>query len=224
MNDNFVTTKNVKKFRAAAERIHHRLKGVERMALFFGPPGLGKSETAIHYAVNNPCIYIRMKKLMSARWFLMELVEELGASPKWRTKDLFDQCCELLQGARKTLILDEIDYFTQDSKVTETLRDLHDITHTPMILIGMASADKRLMRFPHLYDRFVEVYKFQPLDREDVEAMIKELSTVQFDEDAISKIANDSEGRIRKVIAFIHRAEHIAHGSRAKTICARDLK
>lgn len=225
MRDQFVQTKNVKRFWTAVTRIHHaKLKGVERMALIFGSPGLGKSETALQYAANNGSLYIRMKKLMSARWFLRELIDRLGDSPKWRTEDLFNQAVDLLKQRRRTLILDEVDYFTSDSKVTETLRDLHDITNTPMLFIGMQSADKRLMRYPHLYDRFVEVVKFQPLDREDVELMVKELSEINFEPDAIDKLAIESEGKIRKVLAFIHRAEHIARGNKAKSISAEDLK
>jgi DNA transposition AAA+ family ATPase len=224
MKDQFVTTKNVTQFHNAADRIHHKLKGMERMALVFGDPGLGKTETALHYAAGNGSLYIRMKKLMTARWFLTELVDDLGGSPNWRTKDLFDQACDLLRGRKRTLILDEVDYFTKDSKVTETLRDIHDITATPMIFIGMNQADKRLMRYPHLYDRFVEVVKFAPLDRDDVSNMAKELSEVSFADDAIDRITSESEGKIRKIIAWIHKAEQIAHGSKAKTINARDFK
>ena len=224
MKDQFVTTKNVRQFHNAADRIHHKLKGMERMALVFGDPGLGKTETALHYAANNGSLYIRMKKLMTARWFLTELVDDLGGSPSWRTKDLFDQSCDLLRARKRTLILDEIDYFTKDSKVTETLRDIHDITATPMLFIGMSQADKRLMRYPHLYDRFVEIVKFAPLDRDDVSNMAKELSEVSFADDAIDRVASESEGKIRKIIAWIHRAEQIAHGSRAKIITAKDFK
>jgi DNA transposition AAA+ family ATPase len=224
MKDQFVITKNVEQFHKAADRIHHKLKGMERMALVFGDPGLGKTETALHYAANNGSLYIRMKKLMTARWFLTELVDDLGGSPSWRTKDLFDQSCDLLRGRKRTLILDEVDYFTKDSKVTETLRDIHDITATPMLFIGMNQADKRLMRYPHLYDRFVEIVKFAPLDRNDVSNMAKELSEVSFADDAIDRIALESEGKIRKIIAWIHKAEQIAHGSKAKAITAKDFK
>jgi DNA transposition AAA+ family ATPase len=215
--------KNARRFQSAMDHIHHaNLKGMERMALVFGAPGLGKSETALRFAANNGALYIRMKKLMSAHWFLRELVDCLGGSPRWRTEELFNQVLELLKQRKRTLILDEVDYV--DSKVTETLRDLYDITGTPFLLIGMQYADKRLMRYPHLYDRFVEVVKFQPLDREDVELMVKELSDVAFDEDAIDKILAESEGKIRRIMALIHRAEYIAVRNRLKSVCAKDIR
>jgi DNA polymerase III delta prime subunit len=93
-----------------------------------------------------------------------------------------------------------------------------------MVFIGMNNADKRLLRYPHLYDRFVEVYKFQPLDRDDVEKMTRELSEVQFTEELVDRVATDSEGKIRKIIAYIHRAEHFAHVNKGKTITVKDLK
>ena len=195
------------------------------MALIYGDPGLGKSECALQYAAANGSLYIRLKKLMNARWFLIQLLNDLRAPVRWRTMDLFDEAVRSLSNEKKrTLILDEVDYFTADSKVTETLRDLHDITATPMVFIGMQHADKRLMKYPHLYDRFVEVVKFAPLDREDVEKMIKELSEFQFSDDAIDRITNESEGKVRKILALIHRAEYIARGSRSNIIEGKDLR
>ncbi len=224
MKDQFVIVKNVKRFQSAADRIHHKLKGMERMALIYGDPGLGKSECALQYAASNGSLYIRMKKLMNARWFLIQLLNDLRAPVRWRTMDLFDEATRSLVERKRTLILDEVDYFTADSKVTETLRDIHDITGTPMMFIGMQHADKRLMKYPHLYDRFVEVVKFAPLDHEDVEKMTKELSEFQFSDDAIDRIISDSEGKIRKVLALIHRAEYVARGSKNRTIEAKDLR
>ena len=224
MQDKFVEIKNVKRFRTAVDRIHHaKLKGVERMALIFGAPGLGKTETALQFAASNGSLYMRMKKLMSGRWFLRELVDNLGSSPLWRTEELFNQVLDLLQRRKRTLIFDEIDYFTSDSKIIETVRDLADVTGTPMLFIGMQQADKRLMRYPHLYDRFVEVVKFQPLDREDVSLMTRELSDVAFDEDAIDKIVAQSEGKIRRILALIHRAEYVASRNRLKSISVKDI-
>ena len=231
MKDQFVTTKNVKRFQTTMDRVHHKLKGVERMALIFGEPGLGKTECALQYCASNnrgsfqdSVLYVRMKKLMNARWFLIQLLKDLRAPVRWRTMDLFDEAVKSLSERGCTLILDEVDYFSSDSKVTESLRDLHDFTGTPMIFLGMEHADKRLMRYPHLYDRFVEVVKFLPLDRDDVEKMTKELSEFQFSDEAIDRITHDSGGKIRRILAMIHHAEYVARGSKSKTIEAKDLR
>jgi DNA transposition AAA+ family ATPase len=169
-------------------------------------------------------VMIRTKKLMTGRWLLEEIVEELGAEPKWKSKDLFAQAVDLLGERRRTIILDEIDYFTSDSKVIETMRDLHDIAHCPMVFIGMGQADKKLRRFPHVFDRFVDVIKFEKLDQTDVNQMCADLSENKFETDAIEKITNESQGRIREIIKMIHRAEAAAKSERLKSISARDFK
>ena len=224
MRDKFVEVRNVRKFRAIMDRMHRHLKGQGRLALIFGDPGLGKTETALNYAANNGAIYIRMKKLMKGRWLLRDLVNALGSEPRWTAEDLFNQVTDILKQRKRTLILDEIDYFSQDSRVTETVRDISDATGVEILFLVMGQADKRLMRYPHLYDRFFEILKFQPLDKEDVELMAKDLSEVTFEADAIDRIVDEGEGKIRKILALMHRGEYVAHKNRLKFVSVRDLK
>jgi len=225
MKDIFVTDlENVKKFYGVIDRINHKLTGVERMGLIFSDPGYGKTRTALHYAANNGAVMIRTKKLMTGRWLLEEIVEELGASPAWKSKDLFGQAVHLLQSRPRTIILDEIDYFTSDSKVIETMRDLHDIARCPMLFIGMGQADKKLMRYPHLYDRFVDIVKFEKLDQHDVQEMASQVSEVRFEEEAVEKMTTESQGRIREIIKLMHRAEASARANKSKTVSAKDIK
>jgi DNA transposition AAA+ family ATPase len=115
MKDKFVQTKNVKRFISAVERINHKLRGVERMALVYGDPGYGKTETAIQYAISNGAVMIKTPKLTTARWILEEIVEQLGASPAGRTRDLFNQAVDLLSDRKCTVIVDEVDRFAGDS-------------------------------------------------------------------------------------------------------------
>lgn len=224
MREKFVEVRNVRKFRAIMDRMHRHLKGQGRLALIFGDPGLGKTETALNYAANNGALYIRCKRLMKGRWLLRDLVNALGSEPRWTAEDLFNQVTDILKQRKRTLIFDEVDYFTSDSKITETLRDIYDTTGVEMLFIGMQHADKRLMKYPHLFDRFFEILKFQPLDKEDVELMAKDLSEVTFEADAIDRIVDEGEGKIRKILALMHRGEYVAHKNRLKFVSVRDLK
>ena len=80
------------------------------------------------------------------------------------------------------------------------------------------------MRMPRLYDRLIAVTKFEPLDQEDVKEFAKEVSEVRFEQDAIEKITQDSEGKIRKVVSLIHDAEDIAERLQHKSVGAKDLR
>jgi DNA transposition AAA+ family ATPase len=222
MKKTFARCSNTSRFVAAMERLQERDGDLPGMALVFGEPGLGKTKTALWWALQNNGVFVRTKKLMSGRWLLEEIVAELGESPAYRTSDLFRQCVEQLLARPRTLFIDEVDYLAYDARVLETLRDIHDVAGTPMVFIGMDKADKKLNRYRHLYDRFMEVVRFQPLTRDDVATVAEQLCEVRLTGDAIDLIYADA-GRFRQVIKWFYRAEAIARASNAPEISGADL-
>jgi len=224
MNKIFVRTKSVQRFISTMAALNGRGDGVPGMALIFGEPGLGKSRTAAWYvAQDNGAVYLRTKKLMTGRWLLEELVAELGEAPAWKTSDLFRQACDQLMSRPRIVFFDEVDYLAYDARVIETLRDLHDITNAPFVFIGMDRADMKLKRYRHLYDRFSEVLKFKPLDKDDVKKVTEEMTDLKFSGDAIDWITEHTQGMIRQVIIGLHRAEKIARARNLKQITSGDL-
>lgn len=223
MRKEFVKTKNVKNFCSVLSNIQNRPDGVPGMALIYGEPGLGKTKTTIWWAVNNGAILISAKNSMSPRWLLEELVLELGETPMFKTSDLFNQAVRQLINLPRTIIVDEIDYLAANNMAIETLRDLHDRTAVPIVMIGMGLVDKKLSRYKHLYDRFSEILKFQPFDYEDVKMLINELSEVKLSEDAIALIFNNAN-RFRQIVKFINKAESIATTNELSEIKAENLR
>lgn len=181
MKQEFAYTKNVKRFVAAVNAIVKAPPGIDRMALVYGITGLGKTKTALWYwnqHLSQGAVYVRTKKLQNGRWLLGEIVAEMGEDPMFRTEDRFRQAVELLIGTDRVVLLDEIDYLAHDSKIVETIRDLHDICGNPWVFVGMERADRKLKRFSHLWRRFSQKIKFEPLDREDVAAVMAQICEV----------------------------------------------
>jgi len=224
MKNQFVVTKSVKKFHQGIDHINHKLKGVERMLLTVGEPGLGKTDAAIHYCAQNGAVMIRTLELMTGPWLLRRIVSELGAAPAYRTDRNFDLIGQLLQGKPRTIIFDEVDRFAHKPEILETLRDIHDICHCPMVFIGEEMADKKLMSNRRLYRRFVEVVRFEKLDVDGVKSFVGEVSDVKFQQDAVERISNESSGKISEIITMIHMAEAVAIRNESKTIGAKDFK
>jgi len=225
MKKEFAITSNVKRFMVLVNGIMDAPSGIDRMALMYGDPGLGKTETAMwwvnHY--NREAAFIRTKKLMSGRWLLEEIVSELGESPAWRTKDLFDQAIAVLMGTNRIVILDEIDYLTHDARVIETIRDIHDITHSPFIFIGMDQADKKLKRFRHLYRRFSQIVRFESLTRDDVVDVMKQICEIPFDDSAINTICSSANITVAALYRWADRFERIARARSLELISAVDI-
>lgn len=222
MKQDFARTSNVSRFVDAMKRLQEREGDLPGMALVFGEPGLGKTKTALWWALRNDGVFVRVKKLMSGRWLLEEIVAELGEAPAYRTSDLFRQAVEQLLARPRTLLIDEVDYLAYDARVLETLRDLHDVSGAALIFVGMDRADKKLSRYRHLYDRFVEVVRFRPLTRDDVADLAEQLCEVRLTGDAVDFIHSEAD-RFRQVLKWFYKAEARARANDLQEISAANL-
>jgi DNA transposition AAA+ family ATPase len=218
----FAKTKNVKNFITVLNNIQNRPEGVPGMALIYGEPGLGKSKTTIWWAIQNNAVLISAKNGMSSRWLLEELVNELGETPMYKKSDLFNQAVKQILEYPRVIIVDEIDYLTGDKCAIETLRDIHDRTGNPVVMIGMGMADKKLIRYKHLYDRISEILRFNSFDLDDVKEIIAQLAEVKITDEAIDFIHKNAN-RFRQIVKLINRAEKLAEANGLQEITSADL-
>lgn len=213
----FVKTKNVKQLISMMNRLREREDGVPGMGLVYGEPGLGKTYAITWWAAQNDAILIRSANLMSARWLLEEMVEELGEIPYNKFSDIFNQVVAQLIKTPRTIIVDETDYLTIDSRAVETLRDIHDKTNVPIVLVGMSNAKSRIKRFKHLYDRLSEIVQFKPFSKNDIAGIVKELSEIEMTECAIKCICANVN-RFRQIVKIINKAECYAKANGLNSI------
>ena len=159
---------------------------------------------------------------MTSRWLLEEIVYELGETPMFKTSDLFKQAVRQLVENPRVIIVDEIDYLAGNQQSIESLRDLHDRTGIPIIMVGMAMADKKLVRYKHLFDRISEILKFTAFDLEDVKMIVNDLSEVQITKEAVEFI-HQRANRFRQIIKLISKAEQIAEANNLQEIGIAEL-
>ena len=222
MKNIFVKTKNVKAFIALASKLKHIQKNIPKIGLIFGEPGLGKTNTILWWAIKQNALIITAKNGMTTRWFLKELVFELGETPSYHIPILFEQAATKLIENPRMLIVDEIDYLVNESRAIETIRDLHDKTGIPVLLVGMGAVDKKLKRYKHLFDRIIEIYKFIPFDLEDVREIVTSLSEVQI-EDEVIEIIHKKANRFRQIVKLIIKIEDFAKTNNCRTITNHEL-
>ena len=213
----FVKTNNVKKFIAMMNNLQNRADGVPGMGLVYGEPGLGKTQTINWWAYKNNAILVRCTQLMTARWLLNEILDEMGELNCSKLADCFKVIVKNLITEPQILIIDEIDYLTVDSRAVETLRDIHDKTNDPIVLVGMTNAKSRIKRFRHLYDRLSEIVQFKPFTKADVIGIVKELSEVEMTDCAIKSIYSNVN-RFRQIVKIINKAELYAQSNGLNSI------
>lgn len=219
----FVKTKNIKALVVLMEKLINRPLNAPGMGLIFGEPGLGKSKAILWWAMRNSAVIITAKNQMTVKWFLSDLLQELGETPlQHNNAYLFQQVVAKLTDKPKVLIVDEIDYLINQQRVIETLRDLHDKTGIPVLMVGMGLVDKKLSRHKHLFDRVIEIYKFQPFDFEDVKNIVQTICEVEVSEDAVEFIFKQTN-RFRQLIKVISKIENIADTNGYKKITEKEL-
>lgn len=223
MKNNFIKTRNVKSFITLMNNIKNCQKNIPKMALIYGEPGLGKTQTILWWATQNDAVYIRCNHLKSGRWLLSEIVEELDEIPFYHSVDLFKQVEARLKQEAKVIIVDEIDYLISSSNAIETLRDLHDKTNVPIILVGMGLANRKLMRYKHLYDRLYEKLKFKPFTKNDVKEILENLSDIKFSDCAIEYIHSQAN-QFRQIVKFLNKIEQVAKTNGIKEYSAKELR
>lgn len=209
MNKVFVKTNNVRNFIGLVENLENKPKNIPKMGLIYGEPGLGKSQTALWLACKYDGIYLRCSNIMTSRVLLEELVKELDEIPRYLTSDNFNLVVKKLKANPQIIFIDEIDYLMNNYKTIETLRDIHDETGCPIVLIGMGLAHKKLERYKHLYDRFSEIVKFETFSATDLKQIFEQLSEIKVATEAIEYI-HKKYNRFRQIVQLINQLEIVA--------------
>ena len=188
MKPKFVHTKNVKGFINLIQDLKNKPENITKIGLVYGNAGLGK---------------------MTTKWFLEELAKELDEIPRFFTADIFRQCVNVLKNKPQMIIVDEIDYLLSDFKTIETLRDLHDETGIPIVLVGMSLAKHKLKKHTHLFDRISEIYQYTEFEYSDIKQIVDEISEVDMTKEVISVIHQKAKS-FRKIVEMINTLENIA--------------
>ena len=207
MKKTFIRTKNVKQFVSLMDELQKLPPNIPKMALVYGEHGLGKSQTIQWWADKNDSVYVRATQGMTSRWLLSEIAEELGEEAFYHSQETFTLIENNLRLNNKVIIVDEVDYLI-DKSIIETLRDLHDKTACPVVLVGMGSADKKLASYPHLMDRIYKKLKFEKFNSDDIKEILTELTDLKFKDDAIEYLATRTN-QFRQLVKLINRIEKL---------------
>lgn len=214
-----VTTTNVQRFFEAADAVQARLEDKEVMGLglVYGSPGLGKSVALESYhSTQSREGYVRTVPVRAlSHWsdssMMESLLHALGQMPlHYRRNAMFDQIADSMRYEPTMLLIDEINHIAGRRNVMETLKDIHDVTHSPVLMIGEERVDGLMRRFESFYNRFNEsaVVHLTYHTSEDVAAVVKQRCEVSVDTLVCNKLYEESGGRsMRTVIDRIRQIE-----------------
>lgn len=211
MKSVIVATKNIGRLVEASQALLTRTPETPGMGLIFGKSGLGKT-TATAWFVNQ-CngIYVRALSTWTPSAMLQTILRELEMSPtKLRSSAMVMQISDALKVCGRPIFIDEFDYILEDVRMTETLRDIHDLSSVPIVLVGMENARRKVQLREQFANRIAQFVEFKPTDYDDCKRLASDLCEVKISDELLKKLYVDSKGVVRLIVIGLDSIERRA--------------
>lgn len=217
MRPNFVETKNYLDFIGAMTAMQARGADECLFVIVDGLPGLGKTTILQRWAAMETCVYLRAKTEWKPYWMLGELLVGLGVQtvPNGYERR-FRACVEALGDRRLAaatarqqfaIIIDEADHVSAKGALVENLRDLTDLTHVPVVLVGMGRIRDNLTKHPATASRVNRYVPFQPADLNGVSQFLAAKCEIPVAPDLAGFVAQATRGFNREILEAIKSIE-----------------
>jgi len=144
---------------------------------------------------------------------LARILAELGAAPMGRNAAMVDYIVSQLTEQNRPLFVDEADYLLGSAAMIETLRDIHDLSGVPVVMVGMEGIEKRLKARPQLAGRISHWVEFLRSDLDDARDIARATCEVQLDDELLQHVHAESGGSVRLLVVGLARIEQLARAN-----------
>ena len=217
--------KNIKRLAELGTELQARANMLPGIAVAYGESGIGKSTglTWLSTTKINAC-YVRAMQVWSPSSMLGAIATELDVEPARTLSDTIKLIVGELSRTDRPLIVDEADYVVDQPRLLNTLRDLHDLSTMPLILVGMQDFVRKLRTRTdqkQFSGRVALELEFKPLDLADTKVIAATLCEVEVEDDLLAQLHEKSQGVTRLICVGLARIETFAKNSGLKKVSAR---
>lgn len=214
-----VALKNVAAFMAMATRLIERDPHLPGIGVCHGPSGYGKTYASIFAQNRTRALRVEVGDSWTRRTLLTAIMREAGQAYTKRVTiaDLAEAVImKLGDDPQRPLIIDEADKLV-DKGMVEIVRELHEHSSAPVILIGEEKLPNKLLSVERLHNRVLDWLPAQPCDLDDTRALAAAFAPrVALEEDILEAIRAQSGGRARRIVVNIARVAEAARNKAAK--------
>jgi len=216
-----VAIKNVAAFMVMAQRLIDRDPHLPGLGVCHGPSGLGKSYAAIYLQNKTRALRVEVGDSWTRRSLLIAVLAELQIKPKNRltVSDMASEAIEALaEEPSRPLIIDEADKLV-DKGMIEIVRELHEHSGAPIILIGEEKLPSKLLAVERVHNRVLDWLPAQPCDLEDTQELARAFApNLTITDDLMDLIRTQSGGRARRIVVNVSRVAEFARNKGLKII------
>ena len=192
---------NLNIVRVAMEKLINRHGSMPALGVYYGYSGYGKSATVTAVAMEVNAYYVEMKSVWSKKVFAEILCFELGLGAGRTVSACLDLITEQLAASQRPLIIDEADYAASKPGFIEFIRDIHDSSQSPIILVGEEQLPNKLKKYERFHSRVLAWQPAHPVSYEDTLLLASiYASGINIAEDLLRKITDLAHGSVRRVM------------------------
>ena len=220
MRNRFVIeVKNVGRFSEMVEALLSQKASVPAMGAAIGFTGAGKTDTTIWLSNEFNAIHLRASALWTPSGMMRALTKELGLTPKHGAMRMMEAAVDALAANGKPLLVDEADLIPKDS-LLEVLRELHDVAHIPVVLIGTEALKGRVQAIGPLSRRISHWMHFNPISIEDARFVADARCELdgEVSDDLLMKLHDQANGSIGKIVVGLEQIEKLCGQKRWTSI------
>lgn len=209
-------TKSIKKYLVAMGALEDRNSRSERMCLLWGLSGAGKT-TATAYVVNQVHgVFIRAQKIWTMTGMLGAMCESLGGKQVRNRQPMFDFIVKQLKTKKQSLFIDEADYL--DENLIEVVRDIHDLSKRPIVLIGMDKLRHGLLVNERFMRRITQEIVFGPIDMQDAREVCTEVCEVKVADNLLERLHAEADGNVGLIYNGLKAIEALAKRNQMESV------
>ena len=216
-------TKNLSNLARAADQLRTRNIGTPGIGLIWGPSGLGKTTAATWFCDQYDAVYVRAWSTWTPGAMLGAICAALDLPAQTRISAAIDQIVLALSRTQRPLFVDEADYLLGSARLLDTLRDLHDVSSAPVIVVGMGEFRRRAERREQFAGRVTARVEFRPADIEDARTTATAmLERVRPTDDLLARLVQETGGSMRRIVSGLAQVERLATRRRLAEVSLAD--
>lgn len=216
MKNVFLETKNVRAFRGAMAVLSDAQKGQPGLGVVWGRAGRGKTECSREYAVRTGCLYLRVMQDWTPTAMLSAICYEVNGSDPRRTDVAKRTVIQFLEAEGLPLIVDEADRLKPN--LIEHLRDLHDESGAPVVLVGEETLLPMMESRRRLWSRTTQCVEFGPIESEDILLFGLRAANLKLSPEAAAEVKRRADGDFRLVWRDVQTLERIARANKLEQV------
>lgn len=213
MKNELAYVKNVTAVQDAFGSLNNREMNLPGLGLISGETGFGKTFTSVRMMTQFRAIFVRAWATWTPSSMLGAIARELGGEQTRSVQPMIDFIIKEMVMQNRPLFIDEVNHLDGDERQMHLIRDIHDTTGIPVVMISEEKTPRKLMRYPQIVNRIYEHVEFMPLDLEDVETLARTICEVEIGEGVLAKLLRDTEGNMRMITDGLAKLERHAQAN-----------